>query len=164
MKLYTILLGAALALGLAGCEQTSTADTQQRQAQEELSKQSNMVVGMPAVSNFFEKRLLKTIIEMRDNPKLNTYTYVVDLNGKLHKKCDSIGYGIPYSTQFTNPERVAGYSEHPYTLPQADPNGLFSPPSAEGTWVLCHDPKSDKLFPVYFEPRVVVSPFELPED
>lgn len=163
MKLSTILLVSVMAFGLVACNSNPSSDEVQRQQQESLSKQSNMSVGMPAVSNFFEKRLLKTIIELRDNPKLNTYTYIVDLNGKLHKKCNSIGYGIPYSTQYTNPQYKNG-SDHPVALPQADPNGLFSPAAADGTWVLCHDPQSDKLFPVYFEPRVIVSPFELPEN
>ena len=47
------------------------------------------------------------------------------------------------------------------TLPQADPNGLFSPPSAEGTWVMCKDPNSDKVEPIYSEPRIIVSTFPL---
>jgi hypothetical protein len=46
-------------------------------------------------------------------------------------------------------------------LPQADPNGLFSPTSAEGTWVMCKDPKGGEVKPVYIEPRIVVSPFKM---
>lgn len=37
------------------------------------------------------------------------------------------------------------------------------PDSAEGTWLLMVDPRSEKARPVYFEPRVVVSPFPLEE-
>ncbi len=48
-------------------------------------------------------------------------------------------------------------------IPQADPNGLFSPASAEGAWVLCLDPADKRTKPVYVEPRVVVSPFRLPQ-
>jgi hypothetical protein len=46
-------------------------------------------------------------------------------------------------------------------IPQADPNGLFSPASAEGTWVLCKVPGKDDVKPVYIEDRVTVSPFPL---
>lgn len=46
-------------------------------------------------------------------------------------------------------------------LPQADPNGLFSPASAEGTWILLKDPHGSDVKPVYVEPRVIVSPFKL---
>jgi len=90
-----------------------------------------------------------------------TTTYIVDLYGKLHKVCDSIGYGIPYATQYTNPQMIDGNSSRYLAMPQADPNGLYSPAQAEGTWVQCRDPATKKLFVVYLEPRVVVSPYPL---
>ena len=76
------------------------------------------------------------------------------------------GYGVPYATQFTNPEKIAtrGHNYGYAILPQADPNGLFSPESAEGTWVLLNDPNSGDVQPIYVEPRIVVSPFRLPEN
>jgi hypothetical protein len=117
---------------------------------------------MPAIVNFQEKRVLKNIIEMRDK-EIVTISYTQDMQGNLHKLCDSIGFGISAATQYTNPQRIAA-SGHQYgyaILPQADPNGLFSPASAEGTWVLCKDPASSKVAPVYVEPRVIVSPFPL---
>ena len=152
-------------LALSACdEQRPSADEVQQHAQEQISEQGNQSVGMPAITNFAEKRLMKTILEMRDDPKLTTFTYTQDMNGKLHKRCNSIGYGLPYATQYTNPQKPTYNTQAVAILPQADPNGLFSPASAAGTWVLCHDPKSDKLYPVYFEPDVIVSPFELPSD
>jgi hypothetical protein len=92
-----------------------------------------------------------------------TYTYIVDMNGKFHKVCDSLGYGLPYATQYTNPQRV--YSDaHGYgTLPQADPNGLYSPASADGTWVMCLNPKTKKAEPQYIEPRIVTMTYPLGE-
>jgi hypothetical protein len=169
-----LVLSAFLGLSfiLAGCSQPpANADNQQKMQQEQLSAQGNMVAGMPAIQNFFEKKLLKTIIEMRDDPKLSTYTYVTDLNGKLHLRCNSIGYGIPYATQYTNPSKTEwGYWQYygghvsSNVIPQADPNGLFSPASAEGTFVLCKNPKGTDIKPVYFEDRVTVSPFELLND
>jgi hypothetical protein len=47
-------------------------------------------------------------------------------------------------------------------IAQADPNGLFSPGGADGTWVLMKDPLSDKTSPVYIEPRIIVMPFKAP--
>ena len=120
---------------------------------------------MPAIVNFQEKRILKDILEKRDQ-SLTTITYTQDLNAGLHKLCDSVGFGIPAATQYTNPQRVAAYGDAArgygsIALPQADPNGLFSPASAEGTWVMCKDPNSDKVAPVYAEPRIIVSTFPL---
>jgi hypothetical protein len=118
-------------------------------------------VGMPAITNFAEKQQYRDILEMRDK-SLPTYTYLADMNGHLHFLCNSIGFGIPYATQYTNPMQSGN-------MPQADPNGLYSPASAEGTWVLCLDPRTGKakrdargkIEPVYIEPRITVAPFEL---
>ncbi len=157
-----ILMG--LILALTACDdRPPTSDQIANRQQEQLSRQAVQEVGMPAITNFQEKRFLKQILELRDT-KLSTITYTQDFNAKLHKLCDSVGYGIPYSTQYTNPQRVVQlYTAHDgIAVPQADPNGLFSPPSAEGTWVLCLNPESKDVAPVYVEPRVIVSTFPLP--
>jgi hypothetical protein len=165
MKKTLLILSSVFLFALAACEPIAqpNADAVQRQQQAALSSQSNSAVGMPAVPNFQEKRMMKTIIELRDTA-LSTITYTQDMNGNLHKLCDSVGYGLPYATQFTNPQRPIGENTngHPLaTLPQADPNGLFSPASADGTWVLCVNPATKKTMPLYIEPHIIVSPFEL---
>ena len=113
---------------------------------------------MPAVVNFAEKRMMKDILELRDKMQ-PTYTYLVGTNNQLTKLCDSLGYGLPYATQFTNPVKKADWGA--FAIAQADPNGLYSPANAEGTWVLCLDPKEKKAKPMYIEPRVIVSPYPL---
>lgn len=151
---------SAAALALAACEPyTPTSEQIQNHKQEQTNLQAVESVGMPTIVNFQEKRILKDIYELRDT-QLRTWTYTQDMNGHLHKLCDSVGYGIPAATQYTNPQRVA-HSSGNITIPQADPNGLYSPSSAEGTWVLCSQPGKDKTVPVYVEPRVIVSPFPL---
>lgn len=150
-----------LCLAFVSCDAPAKSSDQiDRERQEQLSKESSMQVGMPAIVNFQEKRILKDIIELRDK-QISTFTYVMDMNGKLHKVCTSVGYGIPAATQFTNPQRMVTGYQSLAPLPQADPNGLFSPNSADGTWVLCVNPKTGKTAPVYMEPRIIVSPFEL---
>ena len=146
------------------CDNESS-DERQRKQQEVLLAQGTSQTGMPSIHNFRERKLLKDILELRDQDGLVTYTYVWnEIDAGLVFFCDSIGYGIPYATQYTNPQKVTYDSLHGYSiLPQADPNGLFSPASAEGTWVMCKDPNSDAVRPVYVEPRVVVSPFKLNE-
>lgn len=125
---------------------------------------------MPAIKNFRERKLLKDILELRDQAGLTTYTYVwAEMKGTLVFLCDSIGYGIPYATQFTNPQKIAWAVDNVHaaaavTTAQADPNGLFSPAGAEGTWVMCKDPHGDSVKPIYIEPRIVVSPFKLKAD
>jgi hypothetical protein len=165
MKTILKTLLIAVTILLAACDAPHPTSNQiERAKQEELSLNAVHQVGMPAIVNFAEKRMMKDILELRDK-SVATTTYIVDMNGGLHKVCDSVGYGLPYATQYTNPQRVARRNETPehgnVTLPQADPNGLYSPASADGTWVLCVDHKTGKAQPLYIEPRVIVSPFAL---
>ena len=145
-----------------GCKYKQSSDDKQRQQQEVLLAEGTAQVGMPAIVNFRERKLLRQILEDRDNTTLITYTYVWnEFNGKKVFFCNSIGYGIPYATQFTNPQKVVGTYDRVHVIAQADPNGLFSPAAAEGTWVMCKDPNGPKVRPVYVEPRIIVSPFKL---
>jgi len=160
----------ALGLVIAGvlvsadsCDQPiPTSDQKMNQQQEVLANEAVQEVGMPAITNFQEKRMMKSVIEARDRT-IATTTYVMAQNtGQMFKLCDSVGYGLPYSTQFTNPDKIVTHgAEGISVIPQADPNGLFSPSSAEGTWVFCLDPTTKKDKPVYVEPRVIVAPFPL---
>jgi hypothetical protein len=133
-------------------------DTQQQDQQEKMSQEGNAQTGMPGIANFTEKKVMKRLYEMRDK-NIATYTYLVDMQGKLHHVCDSMGYGLPYGVQYSNPEKLIGGSDY-HTMPQSEPNGLFMPPSAEGTWVICASTKGE-FTPMYLEPRVIVSPFRL---
>lgn len=158
-RLATFSLIGVLGLTLTGCIEGDS-DDQQRAQQERILQEGSAQTGMPAIKNFRERKLMKQIIEMRDQSGLVTYTYTVpETTGRPVFLCNSIGYGLPAATQYTNPEK---YEYNGATLPQADPNGLFSPSSAEGTWVMCADPSGNsQTRPVYVEPRIIVSPFPL---
>jgi hypothetical protein len=132
-------------------------DQRQHDLQEPILQRATDAVGMPAVGNFQERRMLKSILEARDQVTPTT-VYMVGSNGHLLKICDAIGYGIPSGTQFTNP---AQFWQPGVALPQAEPNALFNPPMAEGTWIVCIDPTSKAQQVVYIQPRVIVSPFPL---
>lgn len=159
MRILKYVLFTCCAIFLYGCGYEGDSDRKQSRQQELILQEGTSQVGMPAIKNFRERKLAKDILELRDQNGLTTYTYVWnEMQGKLVFFCDSIGYGLPYATQFTNPMKVEYTS---LALPQADPNGLFSPASAEGTWIMCKDPKGDTVKPVYVEPRVIVSPFKM---
>lgn len=153
-----------LVVGLIGlltaCSKPTPPTSQQleERKQEEMTRRGIEDVGMPAIVNYAEKRMMKDILELRDK-MTPTYTYLVGTNNQLTKLCDSVGYGLPYATQYTNPQKRADWGS--ITIAQADPNGLYSPQSAEGTWILCLDKTDKKTKPVYIEPRVIVSPMPL---
>lgn len=149
---------------IAGCDDIhQTSDQVQRQQQERILAEGTSQIGMPAIKNFREKKIVKDLYEMRDQDGLTTYTYVFD----EMKACfvfvgNTIGYGIPYATQFTNPAKLEDTYHGTTTLPQADPNGLFSPATAEGTWIMMKNPAGPEVKPVYIETRVTVMPFQFP--
>lgn len=163
----TALVAAALLLSAVACDMQPTSDTKQQEQQETILAEGTAQVGMPAIKNFRERKMAKDILELRDQNGLVTYTYTFsEMTNTIKFFCQSVGYGLPYATQFTNPSKIVrtgpGLGE-PYNqvIPQADPNGLFTPSSAEGTWILCKDPNGPATQPVYVEPRVIVSPFRL---
>lgn len=177
-NLLSIVIG--LSFCLVGCDRTVTSDTIQQAQQETLLREGTAQVGMPAIKNFRERKLMKDILEKRDQANFITYTYlenqlskvvpgVTALGGKLTFLGVSSGFPIPYSTQFTSPQKdiytnINNVSQH-MAMPQADPNGLFSPASAEGSWVMLQDPNNpSNMQAVYVEPRVITFPFKLPVD
>ena len=175
-----VMLACLLATLFVGCRhEEPTSDLIQQRQQEQLLSEGTSQVGMPAIKNFRERKILKDIYELRDQVGLITYVYLENqiprvvqgktvLGGKLTYFGESVGYGIPVSTQFSNPQKIEKYSIHGnysfQTLPQADPNGLFSPASADGTWVMMRNPKSRQGEPQYIEPRCVVLTYKLDPD
>lgn len=161
MRIAAVAISSACLL-LSACDET--ADQKDRRATEQLAQQAVNNVGWPGITNFTEKRQLKMLYELRDGANLVTYAYYLDLNGGKHKVCPTtaIGYGLPYATQYTNPNKMVGESYHAVTtISQPEPNGLFMPSTAEGTWVMCLAPDGKEIKPVYVEPRVIVSPFPM---
>ncbi len=156
---------AAIAAILSGCmgSQVPSSDATQARKQEQAAQEANAQTGFPGITKFTEKKMVKMLYERRDS-EVATFSYVMDMNGRLFHVCDSIGYGLPYGVQFTNPDKVvneeAGQYYYHGTLPQPEPNGLFMPPTADGTWVMCAG-KNGSIDPMYVEPHVIVSVHKL---
>jgi len=156
------LLCLTLLVGIfcAGCIEDS-ADTIQRKKTAESLKEADAQIGMPAIKNFQERKLAKMIFELRDQENLITYAYIVNLQGELIFIGKCIGFGLPYSVQYTNPMKRLYSSNGSGTIPQADPNGLFMPDGLSATWLMMIDSKTGEPRPVYVEPQIIVSPFPL---
>lgn len=146
---------AALVLCLVTLAASCTQDDADQAATEARMKERRAQVGLCKVTNFTEAKFANLTCELRDQ-EIRTWSYYLDMNGGRHLICESVGYGLPYSVQTTNPMRASTNGP----LPQAEPNGLFMPSGADATWVLCSDGKGG-VAPVYVEPRIIVSPFPL---
>lgn len=162
MKKKYLLCGliALMAVGMVGCESTSS--SKEKAYQEELMQKSSDEVGMPNITEFTEKKMAKMIWEMRDDADLVTYSYVTNMEGKFIYLGQSVGYGLPYSTQYTAPEKLAGGYTDSSVIPQADPNGLYSGDGLSSTWVMLTDEKTGDVAPVYVEQELFVSTTKLP--
>jgi len=169
--IYFGLIAIAFVMGAASCEPETvkpSSDLAQQKQTEVAMQDANRQVGIPAIVNFQEKKLMKQIYELRDQENLVCYAYLFNRNdgtiGQFLGKC--LGYGIPYSTQFSNPMKILiqdnsyDAGDVPYTVPQAEPNGLFMPEGLNATWLLLLDAEG-KPHPTYVEPEIIVSPIAL---
>lgn len=160
MKKLIFILTSIL---LTSCEIKQNSNDLVNKQQEKLMVEAHAQVGMPAIKNFQEKKIAKMIFELRDREDLICYAYIVNqMSGKLVFIGKCMGYGLPYSTQYTNPMKTESSGSWGYEiLPQADPNGLFMPEGLSATWLMMIDPETNEPRPVYLEPEIVVSPFKL---
>lgn len=160
---FGMVAGMMLLMSNSGCESKPNSNDDLAYKQEKLMQEANSQTGMPAIKNFQERKMMKMILELRDQENLVCYAYIVpEMTGKPVFLGKCIGYGLPYATQYTNPMKTESSYKGGYEiLPQADPNGLFMPASADGTWLLMIDPNTNEPRPVYIEPKVLVSPFKL---
>ena len=152
---------------------SENSDVEIMQQLDRLLAEGNRVVPLPGITNFFERRMVRLLYELRDNPEYRTYTYITTLDGQFVKVCDSIGYGINASIQFSNPLRPVDVTETPRRdyagvkldlAPQAEPNGLFMPEGLAATYAMCLNPADGEIAPVYLEQEITVSPFPLTKE
>lgn len=163
MKFRLVIILSFLAfitMNSTSCE--SSTDSKVEKQTEQYMEEANNKLGLPAITNFQEKKNLKWIYELCDKEELICYAYFFNERdgsiGDFIGKC--VGYGIPYSTQYSNPERRL-YSSSGGTIPQPEPNGLFKPEGLSATWLILLDPATNQPRPVYIEPQIIVSPFKL---
>jgi hypothetical protein len=157
-KVLALLPALVLLASCSGME--PSVDQRQKWDQESQLREASRQAGLPAIVNFAEKKILKSLYELRDQ-NLPTYTYLRSMDGKMNFLCNSIGFPTPYSSQYTNPQKGGEYTG--YAMPQAEPNGVFSPSSSEASFVLCSN-NAGEIAPVYVEERVITSPFKIGVD
>lgn len=108
----------------------------------------------------FERQIMIETFLARNNT-IATWAYMFTMDGKIVEICPSIGYPIPYATQLTAPEKpTPGYS---LTIPQAEPNGLYTPADAAATLVQCVNPDGS-VSPTYIEWYVLAFPYRIVSD
>lgn len=161
------LLGfCALALVCGGCEQYNSSDNRELvdiERQQEIYTKNQPP---PFFEWSFERHLMTKLYEARNNA-VTTYSYLQSpYTGKIMSECTSLGYPIPATTQLTNPQKLSlielrnGYAQA--ILPQAEPNGMYTPSSTSATWVMCLGPDG-RVEPAYWEGNVSTYPRPMEE-
>jgi hypothetical protein len=167
MKRMIILFLLSCFIFSACIETKNIADNEQSDQTEIMMLEAHRQTGMPNIVNFQQKKLMKMIYELCDKEDLICYAYMFsDYSGKLIYIGKCIGFGIPFSAQYSNPEKYlddpnGSWDAGSLVVPQPEPNGLFMPTSSSATWLIMIDPETKEPRPVYFEPTIVVSPFKL---
>ena len=174
-SLVAIVLSSAL---LAACQPPppATANDVQRDQQAAMNSEGVAAVGMPNIVNHRDQRAVKFWYERRDQANLLTYTYTRNMEGRWVWYCDSIGYPIPGGTQYSAPTAMQRYRvrdpRYPASdvngwdygiaaLPQAEPNGVFPPSTAEGSGAICINPRTNQASASYAEDKL--NTFEYPQ-
>lgn len=165
MKKYVIgLVLIIVMIATTGCLDKST-EQQIAEQQNLLVTEASNQIGMPNVKEFYEKKMTKEIIELRDNSKLICYAYTQNMNGKFVYLGKCMGFGLPYSVQYTNPEALQRFEHsggYDYQIvPQADPNGLYMPNGLSATWLMMVNEETGKREVMYVEPNTVVTQTKL---
>ena len=158
-----ITLVLIMFVGVGCVDSTDTSDKKAAKQTEEIMRESARQCGMPNIVNHQEKKMAKLIIEQCDRADLICYAYKENLHGQFIFLGKCVGYGLPYSVQYTNPKKkVYGTNGGSIAIPQADPAGLFKPEGLPATWLNLINPADNKPYTVYMEPEITVSPFPIP--
>jgi len=160
----------ALTLVNGGCSEGNQAQQRQTQATMKMADEADRQTGMPAITSFSERKLVRDIYERRDRAG-PTWAYLQGVDGRLTCLGRAMGYGVPYGAQFTAPKTLqyvravdgdgTSSSATIELMDQPEPNGLYMPDSASATWLQLVDPANGKMSVVYIEPNLTVSPFRI---
>lgn len=156
-RVAVICCAVLAATTLAACD---SAWDQEKTYQNDLLQRAYEEVGMPEITEFYEKKMAKEILELRDDSDLICYAYTKsEGTGKYVYLGRCMGYGLPYSTQYTSPEV---YGDYGGSIPQADPNGLYLPDGLSATWLYLINEETGEPQISYVEPELFVSQGKLP--
>lgn len=143
--------------------------SQQTQERQSVDRQQKVYMTGQPIPTFDFSLERARIIELYNARMHATQTWTVwrSMTGMIEGDCPSSGYPLPYGVQLTSPESDqfvgSSGSGHYSTLPQAEPNGLFTNGiTSEATWVPCI--VDGAISPMYVETKVTTYPYPVRVD
>lgn len=170
-NLFTILFFFMLFSGCDGLT-TGAKDANIRDQETDLvnnmQTRKNATVRDPNLTDFRPADMFARTMEEQDKGVM-AFAYIMSpMQGKFFFVCKAAAFPYPGGTQYTSPEVVKRLYQGGVTLPQADPNGLFTPATADATITPCWAQRDDINNPgnqyeaIYTEDKVNVFPGPLP--
>jgi hypothetical protein len=143
-KIILAIAGAVvLALGLAACSHASNPSGQQQENQQQQSDTNTYETNQP-IPHFQYSDYRQTAISVEAIQALGEQTTSFFFNLGVRNpifSCPSLGSPFPNTAELSNPDQVEndGYPQGgaAVTIGQMDPNGVYSPSSSSGTYVIC---------------------------
>ena len=153
----------ALTVACNGDKDCGCSSSQERKDQEAVDRQQaqyGKAQPIPTYDWSLERDLVIQLYNIRNN-RMATHSVWRSNYGMIEGDCPSMGYGLPYDTSLTNPQRglrvCASGGCGWVTVGQAEPNGVFASTNTAATWVMCVGP-SGAIEPHYIESKVTVYP------
>ena len=100
ITLVLIGLIAFLSLGNIDCDSEAKPNAEKRQTEQtdKILDEINRQIGLPNLTNFQQKKLMKMVYELCDREDLICYAYIKsDYQGKLMYIGRCVGFGVPFS-------------------------------------------------------------------
>lgn len=152
IPLWKVVLPCVLLLVATAFMADSCSD-QTVQSQQNAKTASGQWGNSPAITEFYEYHQLKEIYEARDNPNLVLNAYLQRNDGQLTCLGKVAGFGVPYGTQWSQPNSSG------QAVPE--PNGLYPSENTAADWVWLIDDKGQKHL-TFLEPNAIITDAVLP--
>ena len=148
MKTRTALAGlavmAALGLSVAGCSSSPSAPSGQQQENQAQSQDTGSLVTDQPIPHFNYSQIRQTLIDAEtisaNGTQTTSFFFQMGDQDPVFS-CPSLGEPVANTAQLSNPQQIV---EDPYPtggasvpISQMDPNGIYSPSSSTGTYVIC---------------------------
>jgi hypothetical protein len=135
---------AAVALLAAACTSASSTPTGQQQENSAQRQDTTSLVNDQPVPHFNYSQIRQTLIDAEtisaDGTQTTSFFFQMGDPDPVFS-CPSLGEPVANTAQLSNPQQII---EDPYPsggasvpISQMDPNGIYSPASSSGTYVIC---------------------------
>lgn len=130
-----------VALVLAGCSHPANANQTEQNAQTAQQRIYDNNQGLPQYNWSLERQVLIDAQDSAARGDASTSFFFVQGVQEPVFICPSLGLGVPDTAQLSNPDQIAPVSSKwgggSAVIGQMDPFGVYTPPTSEGTYVIC---------------------------